>query len=308
MKNYFKYNLIKKLSLKKINIFSQYLAIIAISLWGLSNQDTLLSLFHNREIFFNFLAIFAIYASTHILRLIRIYILLVEDKEEVINIQLMHIHSAFIGSLMPYKIGEFVRLIGFIFIGHAKRNSFALWFSERFLDLISIAILIGIIWIVNLEISDNIEYLFKIYALFVFLIIFFTFAIKNLIFFLNRYLVLNSISERSFKLLRFGNSLEKFWKLIVALHKKRLPFLVFLSLIIWFTELTSVFIFIKLFLNNVNVSEAFTAILIGNVDPVSQIEIAPFIFYRTSTLGIMTFIFYFFYGIKKYFKKDFVYG
>jgi hypothetical protein len=308
MKNYFKYNLIKKMSLKKINIFSQYLAIIAISLWGLSNQDTLLSLFHNREIFFNFLAIFAIYASTHILRLIRIYILLVEDKEEVINIQLMHIHSAFIGSLIPYKIGEFVRLIGFIFIGHAKRNSFALWFSERFLDLISIAILIGIIWIVNLEISDHIEYLFKIYALFVFLIIFFTFAIKNLIFFLNRYLVLNSISERSFRLLRFGNSLEKFWKLIVAFHKKRLPFLVFLSLIIWFTELTSVFIFIKLFLNNVNVSEAFTAILIGNVDPVGQIEIAPFIFYRTSTLGIMTFIFYFFYGIKKYFKKDFVYG
>jgi hypothetical protein len=91
------------------------------------------------------------------------------------------------------------------------------------------------------------------------------------------------------------------------MSEKRLLFLILLSLAIWFFEVATLFTYIELFSPNINISDAFAAILSGNVDSVTQFEILPFIFCRTFALALMTILFYLIWTFKKYFYKVFKY-
>jgi hypothetical protein len=255
----------------------------------------------------NFLIIFFIYLLAHTLRLVRIFFFLLEKNEKIIDFQLFHIHSAFFSSLLPYKIGELIRLSGFLATSKLKKNSLALWVNERFFDICSIVITILLIFLLNVEISIYIKNIFLIFTLIIFLGLFLIITLSNFITFLNRYLILNSTSKRSLYLLRYGNFLENLKEIIVSMSAKRFLFLIFISLAIWLIEIASVFTYIKLFSANINISDALATILLGNFGSVNQIDIAPFILCRTLALALMIILFYLLYAIKKYLYKGFKY-
>jgi len=287
-----------------INNIFLFLSLTSIISWFLFNPEVFLLLIDTPA---NFLIIFFIYLLAHTLRLVRIYLFLLEKKEKIIDFQLIHIHSAFFSSLLPYKIGELIRLSGFLATSKSKKNSLALWVNERFFDIGSIVITIILIFLLNVEISSYIKNIFLIFTLIVFLSLFLIIALSNFITFLNRYLILNSISKRTLYLLGYGNFVENLKEIIVSMSEKRILFLIFLSLVIWLIEIASVFSYIKLFSPNLSISDAFSAILVGNTQSIKYLEILPFVFCRTFALALMTILFYLLCAIKKYFPKGLKY-
>ena len=290
--------------LVNINNIFLFLSLTSIISWLLFNPVVFLLLVDTPA---NFLIIFFIYLLAHTLRLVRIFFFLLEKNEKIIDFQLFHIHSAFFSSLLPYKIGELIRLSGFLATSKLKKNSLALWVNERFFDICSIVITILLIFLLNVEISIYIKNIFLIFTLIIFLGLFLIITLSNFITFLNRYLILNSTSKRSLYLLRYGNFLENLKEIIVSMSAKRFLFLIFISLAIWLIEIASVFTYIKLFSANINISDALATILLGNFGSVNQIDIAPFILCRTLALALMIILFYLLYAIKKYLYKGFKY-
>ena len=274
-----------------INNIFLLLSITSISTWLLFQSLSEVSLLLIDTII-NFSIIFFIYLLAHTLRLFRIYLFLLEKKEKIKDFQLIHIHSAFFSSLLPYKLGELIRLSGFLATSQSKNNSFTLWLNERFFDVVSIVISIILIFLLNIEISSYLKNLFILFTLVVFLGLFLIIAVTNFITFLNRHLIINSISKRSLSVLRFGNFIENLKEIVVSMSEKRLLILISLSLFIWFVEIASILTYIRLFSANINVSDAFAAILLGNIDSIKHFEILPFVFCRTLALALMTILFY----------------
>ena len=289
-----------------INIFL-LISIVSITIWSFTNRSNYLLLLHSFDTFINFLIIFVIYLGTQILRLTRISLLLLEQRKKIPNFQLIHIHSAFFSSLIPFKLGELIRLYGFLLANKSRTITFAFWLNERFLDITSITISIILVWLINIEISIQIRNLFTVFMLAVFMSLFFMVAFTNFITFFNRYMIINSVSKRSLRLLRYGNFIENIKEQVISMTDNRILILIFLSLVIWFFEIVSIFTYIKLFSANISISDALAAILLGNFDSENQIDVVPFILFRTVALALMIILFYLLYAIKKYLFKGFKY-
>ncbi len=179
------------------------------------------------------------YLFSHLLRGLRLYLLAFERRQMALGLVAVHFSTAWINVLLPFKLGEIVRLVSFTAVTPQRVHGPAIWFIERLSDAIMLIALIGI--------STTIWTLPPLVQWFLLLLIFFSvasilsiWAISELSAYLYTHLMLRSRSKRGLRLLKLIILYRKIADEVLALIIGRLASVIAVSAAIWSFEIISV--------------------------------------------------------------------
>lgn len=189
-------------------------------------------------------ALLGTYGMSHIFRMLRLTLLTLDRRDQVIPLLSVHALTALPSSLMPFKIGEILRLAGFFYI-YRDVKAPAVWFAERFGDISVISLFILGLYVFEIEVPSGLRFIFifffmsSIFGLMVF------FAVAKLSTYLNRYLVLSSSSGHGLKILKLSHKLRMLEEAILRSFEGRLMSIFLLSVFIWICEMLAMVLFLK---------------------------------------------------------------
>lgn len=200
-----------------------------------------------RSSFMTVLSISALYLCSHLLRMVRLALLTLDEREKIFPLITAHTITAFPASLFPFKLGEIFRLSSFYVVFDGKQKAIAVWFAERLGDISVLILFVLGLNFFNIPISENIRNFCIVFALIS--IVFFSsfFVISKTAVYLNRYLVLTSKSSRGLKLLRLFYKVRSFELDLIKTVDGRVSGLILTSVLIWAIEILSISIFINFF-------------------------------------------------------------
>lgn len=195
---------------------------------------------------FTFISVSVIYIGAHFLRILRLVLLTLNDRKNITKLIIAHIITALPSLFIPFKLGEILRLSAFVSFHESKEKAIAIWLIERAGDLIIITFLLLFIYLFNISIPSDLNTLLVIFLLSIFLCIICIVAISTLSIYLNRNLVLSSLSTRSLYLLRMSHKILKIEFTIRKAIEGRTPGFILLSIFIWVLEASALQIFINI--------------------------------------------------------------
>lgn len=224
-------------------IASAYLicfALIAIG-WLVTNGEQLMSQLRGNPGFY-IAAVAFLYLLSHLFRMMRLAVLTLDQREKILPLVTAHALTTFPSSLIPFKLGEVLRLSSFLVVYQKRRKALAVWLVERFCDLIIMCSLILILYIADVEVSATLKVLFIFFFVAGSLAILVFFSVAKMFIFINQYLVLSSHSRRGLKILKISHSLRLLELAIIQSVQGRLPGLIMLSVAVWLTEVLVIFL------------------------------------------------------------------
>lgn len=183
-----------------------------------------------------------LYLSSHFFRMMRLAILTLERREQILPVIGVHALTAFPSILVPFKLGEGLRLAGFLLVYPTRSKAIGLWLSERFFDITTICALVALLYFTSAPIPKALEHVFAFFFVASLLGVLVFFAVAKLFIFLNRYLVLESTSSKGLVLLRMSYHIQVIEKEIVNSFKGRLASIILSSLTIWALELLTILV------------------------------------------------------------------
>ncbi len=187
-------------------------------------------------------AVAFLYLLSHLFRMMRLAVLTLDQRDKILPLTTTHAVTAFPSSLIPFKLGEVLRLASFLMIYQKRRKALAIWLVERFCDLIVMCSLILILYIADVEVSATLKFLFIFFFVAGSLAILVFFSVAKIFIFINQYLVLSSHSQRGLRILKISHSLRLLELAIIQSVQGRLPGLIALSAAIWMTEVLVIFL------------------------------------------------------------------
>lgn len=184
------------------------------------------------------LTIAALYLSAHLLRMMRLAVLSLDAQLDVAPLALMHGLTAFLGLLIPFKLGELLRLASFCAVVNA-RKAWVIWLCERAADVLLILLLL-----VGLSLSgQNLPpFLQRLLMILLFLVVFAVstaIALNSLLRYWKRDLIVNSLSTSSLRTLEFSQRYFEFQALLRSVLEGRSWSLACLTVAIWAAELNA---------------------------------------------------------------------
>jgi hypothetical protein len=200
-----------------------------------------------RSSFFAVMAISALYFCSHLLRMTRLALLTLDERDNIFPLLTAHAITAFPASLLPFKLGEIIRLSSFYVVFGGKQKAFAVWLAERFGDVCVLILFILGLNLFNIPVSESMRNFCIVFVLLSVAIFSTFFVISKTAVYLNRYLVLTSKSPRGLMLLRLFHQVRSFESYIHKTVEGRFSGLIFTSVMIWAVEILSLSIFIHLF-------------------------------------------------------------
>ncbi|WP_430146572.1 lysylphosphatidylglycerol synthase domain-containing protein [Paenibacillus cisolokensis] len=194
-----------------------------------------------------------LYLAAHLLRIIRLYTILLENKIKFKDLLRVYAVTAWVNFFIPYKVGEIFRVIEIGRLCKNVRRGIVVIWIERLFD----AIVILTIMLVYFLLSDIslIDYLPLVIILFTFIsfsffyYLEFPFTYK----YVNQLIMSRSNSTRGVKLLNFLYNMRKIHSDIKALIQGRSSLGLFISVIIWILEIFS----ISILFSTINISSMF---------------------------------------------------
>jgi hypothetical protein len=218
-----------------------------------------------------FIPVLSIYLAAHLTRMLRLALLSLNQRKAVMPLIAAHALTAFPSNLIPFKLGEVIRLCSFSAALQSKRKAFSLWFTERLGDISVLTLIILAFYVLKIDIPNTMRSIFILFvalSLFSFLGIF---AITKLFTFLSRYLVLESTSNRGLKLLKASYFLREIERDIHESMRGRFIGFMLLTLMIWILEIVALSLFLKLSIDSENtfselLMSGFTGSLFNSAD------------------------------------------
>lgn len=206
------------------------------------------------------LGITLLYLFSHVLRMLRLALLTLDKRDKAFRLVSVHPLTAFPSSFLPFKLGEILRLAGFFRVFDTRQKALAVWLAERFGDVLVISTFILALYIFNIAVPRAMRLVFILFVLASVLGLVGLFAVAKVFVYLNRHLVLTSLSPRGLMLLRMSHTLRR---LEVAIHRSvegRLAGFLLLSVLIWLFEILA----LALFINELNIGEPDFAVLFAS--------------------------------------------
>lgn len=232
-----------------------------------------------------------VYLTSHVLRMIRLALLSLDERERIPGLMVAHVATAFPGSLIPFKIGELLRLLSFMHVFGYRRKALAIWIAERLADVSVITIFVLLLHLFKISIPSAMRGVFVAFAAVGSLCLLALFAIAKLFVYLNRHLVLNSASERGLRLLKASHAIRQ---LELDVHKAvegRFTAFLLLSLLIWGIEIAALAMFINL--HSASQGDFLTLFadgLFASLPGGVVREASSFGYHRSLTLAVMTLV------------------
>ena len=222
------------ISLGLIKIFLSELSISQI--FNYIGQDAL-------KIILSFLGI---YLTSHLLRIIRLYTLLLEEKVKAKQLVQVYLITTWANFLLPYKLGEIFRIteIGNL-CKNLRRGVVTVWI-ERFFDAIILSSFILCYVVFSNSSFSKYATIEIVLVLFVgFSLLYYleyTYSFK----YLNQFFMTKSNTYRGVYLLKLVHNLKVIHSDIKRLVRGRASLLLFFSITIWFMEVLSIYFLSKL--------------------------------------------------------------
>jgi len=192
------------------------------------------------------LGITALYLCSHVLRMLRLILLTLDERDNAFPLISAHALTALPSSFLPFKLGELLRMAAFFRACGTHQKAFVVWLAERFGDILVITVFILGLYLLDIKVPPDMRTVFIAFVLISGIGLFGLFALAKAFVYLNRHLVLTSLSSRGLLLLRTSHALRS---LEMAIHKSiegRVSGFLLLSVLIWFFEILALSIFIRL--------------------------------------------------------------
>lgn len=235
------------------------------------------------------LAVFALYGAAHLSRMLRLALLTLDRREKAPALAVAHALTAFPSSLLPFKIGEILRLAALFHVYGDRRKALAVWLAERFGDVLVIVALILALYLLQVDVPPAMRLVFVVFVVASAFGLTALFAVAKTFVYLNRHLVLASHSARGLTLLRVSHALRQLELDIYRSVEGRLAGLLLVSVLIWVLEIAALALFIELVANS---GAGFGALLAdGVLASLAGSASAAFGLYRSVALIALTVLF-----------------
>jgi hypothetical protein len=239
-----------------------------------------------------FVGVMSLYLCSHIVRILRLTILTLDERDKAFPLMAAHTLTAFPSSFLPFKVGEVLRLSAFFQVYGGRRKALAVWLAERFGDVVVIAAFILGLYVFNISIPSAMRVIFILFVLASVLGALAIFAVAKVSVYLNRHLVLASHSARGLALLRASHSLRLLEQDILRSLEGRLSGFLLLSLVIWALEIFALALFINEFsIGEPNFATLFVAGLLSSLPGGWVSNTEAFGIYQSLALVALTLIF-----------------
>lgn len=201
-----------------------------------------------------------LYLCSHILRMLRLALLTLDERQKVFALVAAHTLTAFPSSFLPFKLGEFLRLGAFLHLYDKRQKALAVWLAERFGDVLVITAFILGLYVFNVNVPPTMRTVFVLFTLASLFGLLGLFAVAKVLVYLNRHLVLTSHTPRGLALLRASHVLRCLEAAIYKSVEGRLSGFLLLSLLIWSVEILA----LSLFINQLAIDEPDFAVLFAS--------------------------------------------
>ncbi|OHC71866.1 MAG: hypothetical protein A3H93_19600 [Rhodocyclales bacterium RIFCSPLOWO2_02_FULL_63_24] len=259
--------------------------------WLVLRAETVLGIAKSTE-WPDLLGICGLYFLSHAFRMLRLALLSLDQRRLIVSLIAAHSLTAFPSSFMPFKIGEILRLAGFFSVFTSRRRAFALWLVERFGDVVVIAVFILGLYAFNIIVPASIRTVLILFIIASSVGILGMFATASVLVFLNRHLVLSSLSARGLLLLRISYVLRQLELDIRSAVEGRFVGLMLLSGIIWSFEILALSLFIRrMSVGGADFSSMFAAALLASLPGTDFSNSNLFGYYQSLVLVILTLMF-----------------
>lgn len=185
----------------------------------------------------------ALYLASHLLRLLRLALLTLDQRDKAGALMAAHLLTAFPSSFLPFKIGEILRLTAFCQVYPSKSKAFAVWLAERFGDVLIVAMFISGLYLFDVELPGSMRLVFVLFLLASVIGLLGLFAVAKTLVYFNRHLVLTSHSPRGLRLLKASAALRRLEVEIHCSVEGRLSAFLLLSSLIWALEIGALVLF-----------------------------------------------------------------
>jgi len=232
-----------------------------------------------------------LYLCSHILRMLRLALLTLDERHKVFPLIAAHTLTAFPSSFLPFKLGEFLRLGAFVYVYDRRQKALAVWLAERFGDVLVITAFILGLYLLDVSVPPAMRTVFVLFTLASILGLLGLFAVAKVFVYLNRHLVLTSHTPRGLALLRASHALRRLEASVYKSVEGRVSGFVLLSILIWTVEILA----LSLFMNQLSIDEPdfavfFSSGLLASL-PGGGAGSASFGLYQSLALVVLTLVF-----------------
>lgn len=230
--------------MKNITIFFSFLFCSFSVFWFLYIRQDLNNLFWlvPHKIFY---LISILYLFSHIFRLIRLAIITLDDRKKIIPLTTAHIITALPTLLIPFKLGEVIRLTSFFYVLNDAKKSLAIWFVERLSDVAILIFAILLLYAAGTSVSFEMKFIFIVFLIISIFFIVGLYAASRTFIYLNRFLVLTSRSRLGLFLLKISHAVWEFELTLKSIIYGRKTAIFLVSTIIWAFEISALSIFLQ---------------------------------------------------------------
>lgn len=227
-------------------------------------------------------SIIVIFLLIHILRMFRLYILLIEEKIPIKEFVKLYMKTTFINTVIPFKLGEFYKMICY----GEKLKSFSAGISLVWIDRFFDSVILMILMIVasSFKIISPIYVILSLFILFS-ILIYLTF--ENTYKYFNLLVLEKGRSKRSKIYLEIIDETKKIYKKAKNMIKYRSVPVIFLSALIWGFEYLIAYLIINQLFN----MEFSLSIFTDYINDVFMIFNTKYVNISEFNIGIMLVIF-----------------
>ena len=227
-------------------------------------------------------SIIVIFLLIHILRMFRLYILLIEEKIPIKEFVKLYMKTTFVNTVIPFKLGEFYKMICY----GEKLKSFSAGISLVWIDRFFDSVILMILMIVasSFKIISPIYLILSLFILFS-ILIYLTF--ENTYKYFNLLVLEKGRSKRSKIYLEIIDETKKIYKKAKNMIKYRSVPVIFLSALIWGFEYLIAYLIINQLFN----MEFSLSIFTDYINDVFMIFNTKYVNISEFNIGIMLIIF-----------------
>ena len=274
---------------KKIYILINLVLTIAIIIYMLLHWNNIFSV----NIKYILLAIIP-FICIHIIRIIRQYIILIENRISIKKLAKAYLLSSITNTIVPFKIGEIYKIYLYGYEMKNYKESAIGVLIDKFFDAIFLVISFVIIETVS---KKELSLITILLVIFVFLVIIIYISFEKTYRFLNKYLIVNKNSKFSIKCLKILEEIKNIFSSIKNMVKDREILIMILTILSWLAEIVFVFIIGRNININVNLVNFIT--YINDSFFGMQNELSNYYIYVTSILFVLLIITIFFNKMSK---------
>ncbi len=182
---------------------------------------------------FDALKIVALFVLAHLVRLFRLYILLIERKEKIGTLAEIYLRSTLASNILPFKTGDLYRVIAYGRMLNDLLKGLVLIWVDRFFDTLILAV------IVLFLLRGSLQFQVSIVTL-----VFIALSVLAFVSFQSTYLYFNKLfltlskTKKGVYYLRTLASLKELHAFAVKLVSSRFVILILLSALVWLLEFT----------------------------------------------------------------------